>query len=270
MMIDRNEMDSFFQVLLNQFGYDFTEYNRSSLERRLKRILLIWKSPDLDDLFQKIMRDNSLLVPFVQQLTVPFTTMFRDPEFFLAMRQQIIPYLSTFPLIRIWIAGCSTGEEAYTTAVLLKECGLLQRSLIYATDINGSVVERASKGIFPMENMHEYVHNYALSGGNNGLSAHYSANHGIIQFSDELRSRMVFSTHNLVSDASFNSFQLILCRNVLIYFNRTLQNRVIRLFYESLENSGFLGLGPKETLVFSSLESRFQRIGQQKIWKKLT
>ena len=153
-------------------------------------------------------------------------------------------------------------------AILLKECGLLERSLIYATDLNPLAVERASKAVFSMEVVRDFVQNYVQSGGTVGLSAHYTANHGIVQFNSDLRSRMVFSTHNLVSDSSFNSFQLILCRNVLIYFNRHLQNRVLELFCESLENAGFLGLGPRETLVLSTIADQFQRIGPEKLWQK--
>ncbi|MGN0020760.1 MAG: CheR family methyltransferase [Sphingobacterium hotanense] len=266
----QNDLEAFLERMLDRFGLDFTDYTRSSIERRIKRILVIWRSPNLGDLYAKLSRDPTLLTQFVQHLTVPFTTMFRDPQFFLALRQQVIPYLSTFPLIRVWVAGCSTGEEAYATAILLKECGLLERSLIYATDLNPSVIERASSGVFTMESVREYVENYARAGGAEGLSAHYAANHGFVKFNSSLKSRMVFSTHNLVSDASFNSFQLILCRNVLIYFNRSLQNRVIQLFLNSLENGGFLGLGSKETLVFSPLASRFQRVGQEKIWQMIS
>ncbi|MCT1532669.1 protein-glutamate O-methyltransferase CheR [Sphingobacterium daejeonense] len=267
-MEEGGQVEWFVHRFFERFGFDFRDYSRGSLERRLLRILSIWKSPDLRDLYHRLQSDPSLISVFVQQITVPFTTMFRDPGFFFELRRAVLPYLSTFPTIRVWIAGCATGEEAYALAILLKECGLLERSLVYATDLNPHVVERASKGIFPVENVRDFVENYVQSGGTEGLSAHYMANHGFVQFDSVLRSRMVFSTHNLVSDSSFNSFQLILCRNVLIYFNRSLQNRVLDLFYESLENAGYLGLGPRETIVFSTVSDRFQRVGPEKLWQK--
>ncbi len=267
-MEEGGQVEWFVHRFFERFGFDFRDYSRGSLERRLLRILSIWKSPDLRDLYHRLQSDPSLVSVFVQQITVPFTTMFRDPGFFLELRRAVLPYLSTFPTIRVWIAGCATGEEAYALAILLKECGLLERSLVYATDLNPHVVERASKGVFPVENVRDFVENYVQSGGTEGLSAHYMANHGFVQFDSVLRSRMVFSTHNLVSDSSFNSFQLILCRNVLIYFNRSLQNRVLDLFYESLENAGYLGLGPRETIVFSTVSDRFQRVGPEKLWQK--
>lgn len=263
-----SQLEWFVHRFREEFGFDFMDYSRGSLERRLQRILSIWRAQDLRDLFDRVRHDPSLVTAFLQQVTVPFTTMFRDPGYFLELRRAILPYLATFPTIRVWIAGCSTGEEAYSMAILLKECGLLERSLIYATDLNPLAVERASKAVFSMEVVRDFVQNYVQSGGTVGLSAHYTANHGIVQFNSDLRSRMVFSTHNLVSDSSFNSFQLILCRNVLIYFNRHLQNRVLELFCESLENAGFLGLGPRETLVLSTIADQFQRIGPEKLWQK--
>jgi len=267
-MIEEQDLEWFTQAFLAEFGFDFTDYSRSSLARRIQRIITVWRLNDVQQLLEMIRLDPALATPFIQQVTVTFTTMFRDPDFFLELRRSVLPYLSTFPLIRLWIAGCATGEEAYSAAVLFKEYGLLERTLIYATDLNATAVERARKGVFPMESVPEYANNYLSAGGDKGLSKYYSANHGYIQFNEELRSRMVFSTHNLVSDASFNSFQLILCRNVLIYFNRSLQNKVISLFNESLENSGFIGLGSKETLAFSADTDHFQRWGTQKIWKK--
>ncbi|WP_368041477.1 protein-glutamate O-methyltransferase CheR [Sphingobacterium sp. LZ11T8] len=259
----------FLATLLEEFGYDFTGYSRDSLQRRIVRIMSLWKVAELGGLLDKMLMDPSLAGSFVQQVTVPLTSMFRDPSFFLDLRQSVIPYLSTYPLIRVWIAGCSTGEEAYSMAILLKEAGLIERSLIYATDLNPASVESASNGLFSWENLGEYTKNYLNSGGTMELSDYYSPKQSRFGFNDELRSRMVFSTHNLAGDSSFNSFQLILCRNVLIYFRRSLQESVLELFDTSLENAGFLGLGPKETLRFSSLKGRFQQIGDQKIWQKI-
>lgn len=264
-----SQLDRFLVRFLEEFGYDFTGYSHNSIQRRIVRIMTLFKVSDLDDLLSKMLKQPSLVGSFVQQVTVPLTTMFRDPAFFLALRQKVIPYLSTYPLIRVWVAGCSTGEEAYSLAILLNEAGLMERSLIYATDLNPVSVERASQGMFSFENLGEFTENYVSSGGTRDLSAFYTSNLEGFRFKDELRSRMVFSTHNLVSDSSFNCFQLILCRNVLIYFQRSLQDSVLELFHMSLEFSGFLALGTKETLMFSSLSDRFQHIGNQKIWQKI-
>lgn len=264
-----SQLDIFLFRFLEEFGYDFTGYSRDSIQRRILRIMSLWKVSDLEELLERMLMEKTLAGDFVQQVSVPLTTMFRDPAFFLALRQHVIPFLSTFPLIRVWVAGCSTGEEAYSMAILLNESGLLERSLIYSTDLNPVSVERASMGLFPLENLGEFADNYVSSGGTRDLSDYYSPKLGSISFNDELRSRMVFSTHNLASDSSFNSFQLILCRNVLIYFRRSLQGSVMELFHTSLENGGFLGLGPKETLLFSSLRDRFQQVGDQKIWRKI-
>ena len=264
-----SQLDIFLFRFLEEFGYDFTGYSRDSIQRRIFRIMSIWKVSDLEELLDKMLMKKTLAEDFVQQVTVPLTTMFRDPDFFVSLRQHVVPYLSTFPLIRVWVAGCSTGEEAYSIGILLNESGLLERSLIYATDLNPVSVERASNGMFPLESLGEFAENYVSSGGKRALSDYYSRKLGSFGFNDELRSRMVFSTHNLACDSSFNSFQLILCRNVLIYFRRSLQESVLELFHTSLENGGFLCLGPKETLLFSSLKDRFQQVGDQKIWRKL-
>ncbi len=195
--------------------------------------------------------------------------MFRDPTFYKALREQVLPHLGTYPFIRIWLAGCSTGEEAYSIAIVLKELNLLDKSLIYATDLNPEVLEKAGKGIFPLSQMKQYSENYILSGGKNDFSSYYSANYNVAKFDESLKSKMIFSTHNLVSDHSFNLFQLILCRNVLIYFDKELQSKVFTLFDQSLENLGFLALGTKETLRFSSIASKFKQLNSEKIWRKV-
>ena len=189
---------------------------------------------------------------------------------FKELRENILPQLGTYPLIRIWIAGCSTGEEAYSVAILLKEAGLYHKSLIYATDINPSVLETARAGVFPISQMKTYSENYILSGGKKDFSDYYTANYDSARFDSSLKEKMILSTHNLVSDSSFNSFQLIVCRNVLIYFDKPLQERVFKLFDDSLENLGYLALGSKETLRFSNLATIYQQIDDQKIWKKTT
>lgn len=263
-------MRKFTKELFDYTGYDFSDYSQSSLNRRIQRIMILWKVENLEGLLQMLKNKPELISNFVHLLTVPYTSMFRDPTFFLSLRTNVIPYLRTFPLIRIWSAGCSTGEEAYSIAILLKEAGLLERALIYATDLNPFSLEIAKKGVYPLEYIKEYCGNYHKAGGLNGLSSYFTANYGHAVFDEELKGKIIFSTHNLVSDASFNSFQLILCRNVLIYFERVLQNKVIKLFHDSLENSGFMALGSKETLVFSDHLEYYKKIDDNKIWQKIS
>lgn len=259
-------------LLLNDvaaiYGYDFRQYSRASLKRRLNRICLVDRFSSFAELRYRVVNDRSYLQRFVEEITVNVTEMFRDPNFYKMLRDEVMPRLGTYPLIRIWIAGCSTGEEAYSVAILLKEANLYHKSLMYATDINPSVLEKATKGIFPLNQMKLYSENYILSGGKHDFSQYYVAGHDFAKFESSLSERMILSTHNLVSDTSFNEFQLILCRNVLIYFDKDLQDRVFRIFDESLQNLGYLALGAKETLRFSKIESRYRQIGEEKIWRK--
>ena len=196
--------------------------------------------------------------------------MFRDPEFYKSLRTDILPKLGTYPFIRIWIAGCSTGEEAYSVSIMLKELNLLKKSLIYATDINPVVLEKASTAMFPLSKMKQYSENYIAAGGSENFSQYYSANYSLAKLNDDLKSKIIFSTHNLVSDNSFNEFQLILCRNVLIYFDRDLQVKVFDLFDNSLENLGYIGLGTKETLDFSHISKKYKKLDSKKIWRKIS
>lgn len=251
------------------YGYDFSQYSRASFKRRINRICLIDKFTSYAELRYTIVNDPEYFKRFVEEITVNVTEMFRDPSFFKALRENILPQLGTYPLIRIWVAGCSTGEEAYSIAILLKEANLYHKSLIYGTDINPSVLEKARAGVFPIQQMKLYTENYILSGGKKDFSDYYTANYDSVKFDKSLQEKLILSTHNLVSDSSFNSFQLIICRNVLIYFDKGLQERVFRLFDESLENLGFLALGSKETVRFSKLDQNFHQVDDQKIWKKV-
>ena len=218
----------------------------------------------------KLLHDPSFFEFAVTEISVNVTEMFRDPGFYRTLKEKVIPVLATYPLIRIWHAGCATGEEVYSMAILLNEAGLLHKSLLYATDINPYVVDKARKGIFPDTNMQLYSRNYHASGGEKDFSSYYTANYNFVKFDEELSRRMIFSTHNLVSDYSFNSFQLILCRNVLIYFEKDLQSRVLNLFDKSLEPLGFLALGSKESLRFSSIAPAYAQLeGREKIWRKI-
>jgi chemotaxis protein methyltransferase CheR len=196
--------------------------------------------------------------------------MFRDPTFFRAFREKVVPLLRTYPFVRIWNAGCSTGEETYSLAILLKEEGLYERTRIYATDINDTVLERAREGEFQLEHMRDYTQNYIQAGGTEAFSSYYSADGDTARFAPELREQIVFAQHNLVSDAPFNFFNAIVCRNVMIYFGKSLQDRVHELFYESLDPFGILALGHKESIRFSKYEERYEALDpQEKLYRKM-
>lgn len=266
--INDEQVETLIDDVLDQYGYDFTGYSRASLKRRLNRLYSLDKQVSFAEFRYKIGSDSVYFKRFVEQITVNVTEMFRDPSFYKALRDSVLPTIATYPFIRIWLAGCSTGEEAYSMAIVLKELNLLHKSLIYATDINPTVLEKAAQGMFPLSQMKQYSENYIASGGIKDFSSYYSANYSLAKFDVDLREKMIFSTHNLVSDHSFNEFQLILCRNVLIYFDRDLQFKVLQLFDSSLENLGFLALGTKETTDFSPISKRYKRLEMEKIWRK--
>lgn len=268
-MIKDAEVEILLNDLLELFGYDFTNYSKASIKRRINRLFTLDKFPSFAEFRYHLRTEPTYVKRFIEQITVNVTEMFRDPSFYNALREQVLPHLGTYPFIRIWLAGCSTGEEAYSIAILLKELNLFNKSLIYATDINPEVLEKAGKGMFPLSQMKQYSENYILSGGKNEFSSYYSANYNLAKFDETLKSKMIFSTHNLVSDHSFNQFQLILCRNVLIYFDKDLQTKVFSLFDHSLEPLGFLALGTKETVRFSSIATNFKQLNTEKIWRKI-
>ena len=267
-MIKDAEVDVLLNDLLELYGYDFSDYAKASLKRRINRLLTIDNFPSFAELRYRIKNDDAYLKRFVEEITVNVTEMFRDPSFYLALRTAVLPVLATYPLIRIWLAGCSTGEEVYSIAIILHEANLLHKSLLYATDINPDVLEKAKQGIFPLAQMKQYSENYILSGGKNDFSSYYTTRYDRAKFDAQLKTKMVFATHNLVSDRSFNEFQLILCRNVMIYFEKQLQDRVLHLFDQSLESLGFIALGAKETLRFSSVASSYKQVTKEKIWRK--
>lgn len=268
-IIKDEEVEFLIKDVYELYGYDFSGYSRASFKRRVNRICLIERFTSFAELRYTLINEPEYLKRFVEEVTVNVTEMFRDPHFFKGLREKILPQLGTYPLIRIWVAGCSTGEEAYSMAILLKEANLYHKSLIYGTDLNPSVLETARAGVFPLQQMKLYSENYMLSGGKKDFSDYYTANYDSVKFDKSLQEKLILSTHNLVSDSSFNSFQLIICRNVLIYFDRGLQERVFRLFDNSLENLGFLALGGKETIRFSKLDKNFHQIDDQRIWKKI-
>ena len=227
------------------------------------------KIDSLGALEQALLREEAFFEQFIQEITVNVTEMFRDPGFYESLRKNIVSRLATYPFIKIWIAGASTGEELYSLAILLKEEGLLERSIIYATDINQKALQSAREGIYSNRNMKHYAENYLKSGGKTELSDYYKTKYDAILLDRSLKHNVVFAFHNLAVDRSFNEFQLILCRNVLIYFSQSLQNKVLNLFYESLCPFGYLGLGSKESLLFTERKKAFEEVDpRQKIYAK--
>lgn len=263
-------VDQLLNDIRTAYGYDFTGYATSSLRRRIAHFMQMKRIEGLDNLQVHLLGNEESFEEFVQELSVNVTEMFRDPEFFKSLRAQVVPRLATYPFIKIWIAGCATGEEVYSIAILLKEEGLLERSLIYATDINQRALNSAAQGIFTVDDMQLYTRNYIGSGGTGEFSSYYKSNYGAVKFSEDLRQNIVFAPHNLAVDQSFNEFQLILCRNVLIYFEQELQDKVIDLFHESLCHFGFLGLGSRESLLFKSKRPQFTDVDKkQNIFMKI-
>jgi chemotaxis protein methyltransferase CheR len=251
------------------YHHDFRDYAQASLRRRLKGALLNLKCETLSQLQDRVLREPELFHTLLDQLTVQVSEMFRDPSYFRAIREQVVPLLRTYPSLKLWVAGCSAGEEAYSLAILLREEGLLQRSLIYATDINPRMLERAEAGIYPIDRIAGFTVNHRESGAKSSLSDYYTAAYGRAIFDKSLRECIVFSDHSLATDSVFAEVQFVSCRNVLIYFDRALQDRAVGLFRDSLCRQGFLGLGSKESLRFSGRSSAFVPfVRQEKIYQK--
>jgi chemotaxis protein methyltransferase CheR len=218
----------------------------------------------------RVLHDPAVMERLLLDLSINVTSMFRDPTFFQALREKVVPLLRTYPFIRIWNAGCSTGEETFSLAILLREEGLYERARIYATDINDSVLAQARAGVFPLEKMRDYTENYIRAGGKESFSTYYTADGGSARFKSDLLDQVVFAQHNLVSDAPFNEFNLIVCRNVMIYFGKKLQDRVHELFYESLDPFGVLALGHKESIKFSTYGDRYEPLdAPEKLYRKM-
>lgn len=269
MTIDDRELELLIQVVFEYYGFDFGGYSRASFKRRIDRIYQMDGFDNFSEFLSNIRSDEAYFRRLVEEITVNVTEMYRDPLFYKTLRTQILPLLATKPFIRIWHAGCSTGEEVFSMAILLKELNLLHKSLIYATDINGQVLETAKNGVFPLRMLKLYSENYMASGGKYDFSTYYTANYGSAKFGNDLLEKMVFAQHSLVSDQSFNEFDLILCRNVLIYFDKELQDRALKLFDDSLGTLGFLALGTKETIKHSAIQLKFKQFEKEKIWQKI-
>jgi chemotaxis protein methyltransferase CheR len=268
--LERIEIELLLEGIFQRYGFDFRDYAHSSLRRRIWKRIEAERLTTVSALQARVLHDPAALDRMLLDLSVNVTAMFRDPQFYKAFREKVVPMLRTYPFIRVWHAGCSTGEEVYSMAIILHEEGLLDRSRIYATDINEAVLRHARGGIFPLNRMQEYTENYIRAGGKRSFSEYYTAKYDGALFSPLLTRNVVFSQHNLVTDQSFSEFNVIFCRNVLIYFDRNLQHRVHKLFYESLVRFGVLALGSKESLRFSDFEDCYERIDvREKLYKKI-
>jgi chemotaxis protein methyltransferase CheR len=264
------EIDLLLEGVYRSYGFDFRQYSRASIKRRILEMMRLEKMETVSSFQSKILHDPACLDRFLLGLSVHATAMFRDPSFYLTFRKQVVPLLKTYPTVQIWIAGCSTGEEVYSLAILLKEEQIYEKCRIYATDISQAVLRKARDGIFPLSAMREYTNNYHRAGGINEFSDYYTAQYDSVIFSSFLRRNVVFSEHNLATDGSFNEFQVILCRNVMIYFNKDLQARVHKLLYDSLSMFGVFGLGNKESLKFTPRASSYQHLNStDRLYRKV-
>jgi len=268
--LDDVEIELLLEGLYRAYGFDFREYSRASLKRRILELMRAEKLGTVSAFQDRVLHDTACLERLLLGLSVHATAMFRDPSFYSTFRRQVVPLLRTYPTVQIWVAGCSTGEEVYSLAILLQEERLYDKCRIYATDISQAVLRKARDGIFPLAAMREYTINYHQAGGANEFSDYYTAHYDNVIFSSRLKSNVVFSEHNLATDGSFNEFQVILCRNVMIYFNKDLQARVHNLLYDSLSMFGVFGLGNKESLRFTPRADFYQHLNEtDKLYRKV-
>ncbi|MEP7106976.1 MAG: protein-glutamate O-methyltransferase CheR [Ferruginibacter sp.] len=257
------------EALFQKYGYDFRQYSEAHIRRRIRGSMIMSGLEDISQMQSKVLNDETFASKLLQDLSITVTEMFRDPGFYKSLRENVIPVLKTYPFIKIWHAGCSTGEEAYSISIILQEEGLYERTTIYATDFNQQALNQAKEGIFSNSMMKEYTSNYQLSGGKESFSGYYSSHYDNVILNQSLKKNIVWANHNLVTDSVFAEVHLILCRNVLIYFDRNLQNQVQRLFYDSLINGGVLCLGSKESLQFTDLYDKYSELDKkQRIFKK--
>jgi chemotaxis protein methyltransferase CheR len=264
------ELQLLLEGIFRQYGFDFREYAAASLKRRVWRRVHAEGAGTIAGLLDRLLHDPLVMERLLLDLSINVTSMFRDPSFYAAFREKVAPALHTYPFTRIWVAGCSTGEEVYSLAILLHEEGLYERTRIYATDINEAVLDRARAGVFPLEKMQEYTENYLRAGGTRSFSEYYLAKYEGALFERTLTDNVVWAPHNLVQDRSFNTFNVILCRNVMIYFDRALQQHVHALFHDSLERLGILALGHKESIRFTGFEDRYEELDPlEKIYRKV-
>ncbi len=257
------------ESLYQKYGYDFRQYSEAHIKRRIRNRMTLSGIKDISEIQFKILNDEAFVIKLLHDLSITVTEMFRDPNFYKSLRENVIPLLKTYPFIKIWHAGCSTGQEAYSMAILLQEEGLYERSTLYATDFNQQVVNQAKEGIFSNVLIKEYTANYQVSGGKASFSDYYTSDDTNAIMNQSLKKNIVWANHNLVTDSVFAEVNMILCRNVLIYFNKDLQNKVHTLFYSSLVKGGILALGSKESLRFTDLNNKYVEADRKnRIYKK--
>jgi chemotaxis protein methyltransferase CheR len=264
------EIELLLEAIYREYGFDFRTYARASIRRRLWKRVYAEQLETISGLQEKVLHDTDCMERLLLDLSINVTSMFRDPSFFSAFRTKVVPVLRTYPFIRLWNAGCSTGEETYSLAILLREVGLYDRTRIYATDINEKVIAQAASGLFPLAKMREYTENYIAAGGSRSFSEYYVSRYDGAQFDRALSDNIVFAQHNLVSDRSFNEFHVIVCRNVMIYFDKQLQDRVHQLFSDSLVHLGILALGHKESVRYAADADRYEALDEaEKIFRRV-
>jgi chemotaxis protein methyltransferase CheR len=268
--LEQLEIELLLEAVYRRYGLDFRQYAQASLKRRLYRRLHAEGLLTLSQLQDKLLHDPPAMERLLVDLSINVTSMFRDPSFYVAFREKVVPALHTYPFTRIWCAGCSSGEEVYSLAIVLQEEGLYDHTRIYATDLNEHVLQRAREGVFPLDRMKQYTQNYIRGGGKRDFSQYYTAAYDSVVFARSLTENVVFAQHNLAMDRSFNDFNAILCRNVMIYFDKALQDHVHSLFYESLETFGILALGHKESINFTRFADRYEAIDlDERIYRKI-
>ncbi len=264
-----HEITSLLEAIYRKYGYDFRQYSEAHIRRRIMSRMAMAGLENISQMQFKVLNDELFASVLLQDLSITVTEMFRDKGFYKSLRENVLPVLKTYPFIKIWHAGCATGEEAYSMAILLKEEGLYDRTTIYATDFNQQALNKAKDGIFSANLIKEYTSNYQLSGGKESFSNYYTSNYDNVIMNKSLKKNIVWANHNLVTDAVFAEVHLVLCRNVLIYFDKELQNKVQKLFYNSLINGGILCLGSKEGLRFTELYEKYTELdARQRIFKK--
>ena len=269
-LVEDVEIELLLEGLFRVYGADFRNYAPASLKRRILESMRSEKMMTISGYQDCVLHDRACMERLLVRLSIHVTSMFRDPSFYRAFRERVVPLLRTYPRLRIWHAGCSTGEEVYSMAILLQEEGLYERTTIYATDISKDVLRQARDGIFPLAAMQEYTGNYIKAGGKQQFSDYYTAQYDNVMFHPALKTNLVFSEHNLVTDSSFNEFHVILCRNVMIYFNKTLQVRVHELIYQSLVTLGIFGIGNKESLRFTPREHDYEELDpEDRLYRKI-
>ncbi|QNF30928.1 protein-glutamate O-methyltransferase CheR [Metabacillus sp. KUDC1714] len=268
--VEKIEIDLLLEAVFRYYGYDFRNYATPFIQRRICHRVNKENLTSVSALQEKVLRDPVVMESLISDFSINVTEMFRDPEFFKSFRTKVIPLVKDYPDIRIWHVGCSSGEEVYSMAILLHEEGIYEKTRIFATDINASILDKAKKGTFPLDGMQRYTKNYFEAGGKRAFSEYYKAVDDKVFFHPFLQKNVVFAQHNLVTDHSFNEFDIIICRNVLIYFNKCLQNDVHKLFYDSLSLSGFLGLGKREGIKFTSYENCYGEFdASEKLYRKI-